>query len=143
MKNFSNFPPNKLVTYDDSNPPWMNDLKYEINWKHQIYKTYIKTSRKDSDYVKFQEATSIVSEVISRHKKEYQNHIALMLNDPMTTTKTYWSILETSCNGKKVPIIPPLLINDKLISDFEVKANHFNIFFASQCTTLDNNSKIP
>ena len=54
-----------------------------------------------------------------------------------------WSILKTFYNGKKVPIIPPLLINDKLISDFEVKANHFNNFFASQYIPLDNSSKIP
>ena len=40
-------------------------------------------------------------------------------------------------------IIPSLLINNKLISDFEVKANYFNDFFASQCTPLNNNSKIP
>ena len=39
-------------------------------------------------------------------------------------------------------IIPPLLINNKLISDFEIKANYFNDFFASQCTPLKNNSKI-
>ena len=76
----------------------------------------------------------VVTEVISRSTKEYQNHIVLKLNDPMTTTKTYWSILKTFYNGKRVPVISPLLINDKLISDFEVKANHFNNFFASQCT---------
>ena len=57
--------------------------------------TYIKNGRKDCDYVKFQEATSIVTEMISRHKEEYQNPIALKLNDPITTTKTYWSILKT------------------------------------------------
>ena len=40
---FSNFVPNKLVTFDDSNPPWMNDfIKNKIKCKHQIYKTYIK-----------------------------------------------------------------------------------------------------
>ena len=44
---------------------------------------------------------------------------------------------------KKILIIPPLLINDKLISDFKVKANYFNDFFASQCTPLNNNSKTP
>ena len=44
---------------------------------------------------------------------------------------------------EKVPIIPPLLINNEIISDFEAKANHFNNFFASQCTPLNNNSKIP
>ena len=129
MNIFSNFVPNKLVTFDDSDFPWMNEfIKNKIKWKHRIYKTYIKNSRKESYYVKFQEATTLVSEVISRRKKEYQNHIALKLNDPMTTTKIYWSILKTFCNGKKVPIIPPILINDKLISDFEVKANHLNIF---------------
>ena len=107
----------------------MNDfIKNKIKWKHQIYLTYIKNGCKDSDYVKFQEATTIVSEVTSRHKEEYQNYVVLKLNDPMTTTTTYRSILKTFYNGKKVPIIPPLLINDKLISDFEVKANHFNIF---------------
>ena len=42
---------------------------------------------------------------------------------------------------KKVSIIPPLLITNKLISDFKVKANYFNDFLASQCTPL--NSKIP
>ena len=42
-----------------------------------------------------------------------------------------------------MPIIPPLLINNKLISDFEVKANNFNDFFTSQCTPLINISKIP
>ena len=40
MNIFSNFVPNKLVTFDDSNPPWMNDfIKNKIKWKHQIYKT--------------------------------------------------------------------------------------------------------
>ena len=34
-------------------------------------------------------------------------------------------------------------MNDKLISDFELKANHFNNCSASQCTPLDNSSKIP
>ena len=40
---FSNFVPNKCVTFDDSEPPWMNDyIKNKIKWKHQIYKTYQK-----------------------------------------------------------------------------------------------------
>ena len=40
-------------------------------------------------------------------------------------------------------IIPPVLINNKLTSNFEGKAYYFNDFFASQCTPLNNNSKIP
>ena len=43
----------------------------------------------------------------------------------------------------EVPIIPPLLINNEIILDFKAKANHFNNLFGSQCTPLNNNSKIP
>ena len=40
---FFNFVPSKCVTFDDSDPPWMNDyIKNKIKWKHQIYKIYQK-----------------------------------------------------------------------------------------------------
>ena len=35
------------------------------------HQTYQQTGKKDSDYFKLQEATSVVSEVISRQKEEY------------------------------------------------------------------------
>ena len=54
----------------------------------------------------------------------------------------HWSILNRFSNGEKVPIIPPLLINNRLESDIKIKANYFNSFFASTCTRLIN-STIP
>ena len=42
-----------------------------------------------TDYVKFQEAKSLVFEMISRCKDEYQNHIVLNINYPMANTKIY------------------------------------------------------
>ena len=43
MDIFSNFVPNKQVTFDDSNPPWVNNfVKDKVKWKHKIYQTYIK-----------------------------------------------------------------------------------------------------
>ena len=35
-----------------------------------------------------------------------------------------------------MPIIPLILIENKLETDFLKKANYFNTFFASQCTPL-------
>ena len=36
MNIFSNFNPNKLVTFDDRDPPWMNDfVKSKIKWMNQ------------------------------------------------------------------------------------------------------------
>ena len=65
------------------------------------------------------------------------------LNDPKTSAKAYWSILKTLYNGKKIPLIPPILVNNKLISNFKEKANHFNAFFASQFTPVSNDSALP
>ena len=59
------------------------------------------------------------------------------------SSKTYWSILKTFVNGKKAPIIPPLLVNDKLVTNFLEKANLFNEFFSKQCQLLQNNSTLP
>ena len=51
--------------------------------------------------------------------------------------------MKTFYNGKKIPLIPPLLVNDKLESEFRKKANHFNEFFPSKCTPLNNGSTLP
>ena len=61
----------------------------------------------------------------------------------MLQAKTYWSILKTFYNDKKIPLIPPLLIDDKFVTDIQAKANIFNKFFADQCTPLKNNSMLP
>ena len=36
---FSNFASNKLVTFDDKDPPWMTEkLKEKIKWKQKVYR---------------------------------------------------------------------------------------------------------
>ena len=40
-------------------------------------------------------------------------------------------------------MIPPLLVNNKFISEFCVKANLFNDFFASMCAPINNGSTLP
>ena len=67
-------------------------------------------------------------------KNNYYNALARKLRDPKTNSKTYWSILKTFYNTKKVPIIPQILIENNLETDFFKKANYFNKFFASKCT---------
>ena len=43
MNIFSNFIPNKYITFNDRDPPWMNDfVKSKIKFKNQLYNTYIK-----------------------------------------------------------------------------------------------------
>ena len=123
---FSNFTLNELVTFDDRDSPWMNDfVKSKIKGKNQLYNTYTKNGYKFNDHLHLQEATNLVSEVIAKRKQDYHSNLALRLNNPATSAKIYWSILKTFYNGKKIHAIPPLLINNKLVSNFKEKANHF------------------
>ena len=115
--------------------------KSRIEWKNKLYKIYTKNGYKCNDSLQLKEAAVLVSQVVAKRKEDYYNIIASKLNNLKTSAKAYLSVLKTFYNGKKIPVIPPLLIYNKLISDFEMKANHFNSSFASHCTSLDNNSK--
>ena len=61
----------------------------------------------------------------------------------MLQTKTYWLILKTFYNDKKIPQIPPLLVDDKFVNDTKTKVDIFNNLFQEQCTPLKNDSKLP
>ena len=123
--------------------PWMNDfIKSKIKWKNQLYKIYTKNGYKCNDYLQLQDATILVSQVIAKRKGDDNNIIASKLNNLQTSAKVYWTILKAFCNGKIIPVILLFLINNELISDFKMKAHHFNSFFASHCFPLDNNSKV-
>ena len=63
MNIFLNFTLNKLVTFDDRDPSWMNDyVKDKIKWKNQLCKRYVKNGYK-CNYSQLQEATNVVSQV--------------------------------------------------------------------------------
>ena len=141
---FSNFIPNKLVTFNDKDPSWMtSDLRVKINWKNSNDKDYLKNGKTNYHYIKLQYAITEVSEAMSKGKDEYHRRLTQKLSDPSASSKTYWFILKRFYNGKKMPIIPPLLINNKMESEFKTKANYFNSFFTSKCTPFINNSTLP
>ena len=136
--------PNKYITIDDKDPVWMNEtIKLKIKAKDNMYKKYIQNGRFESDFVLLETLITELNELVSTTKALYYENIGKKLNDPLLQAKTYWSILKTFYNGKKIPLIPPLLVDDKFVTDMKTKANIFNKFFAEQCTPLKNDSKLP
>ena len=61
-------------------------------------------------------AITEVCQLISESKDKYYYKLAMKLNNPKTSSKTYWSIFKTFYNGRKIPIIAPLLKDGKLTS---------------------------
>ena len=56
---------------------------------------------------------------------------------PLTSLETYWSILKTFLNSKKIPCILPLLQTSKK------KLNYLIIFFCKPMLPLSNNNVLP
>ena len=120
-----------------------NYLKHKIHCKNSLYLKYLKHGKTNYNYIEHQRSIEEVSEDISKSKEHYYDCLAKKLNNPTTSPNTYWTIMKTFYNDKKNPLIPLLLINDKLECDFGEKANHFNKFFGSKCTPLNSGSTLP
>ena len=144
MNIFSNYIPNKYIICDDKDPVWMNEkIKEKINSKNHIYKNYVKQGRKETDFVHLERSIKELNNLIVSSKESYYRRLGMRLNDPKLQVKTYWSIMKTFYNEKKIPLIPPLLVNGQFVTDVKTKANIFNKFFCDQCTPLDNTSSLP
>ena len=77
-----------------------------------------------------------MSVVTSRGSYEHHSWQAPKLSDPSPNSTTSWYILKRFYNAKKSRNIPTWLINNKIESDFKIKANYFNSIFDSKSTPL-------
>ena len=62
-------------------------------------------------------------------------HLKALLTHPKFLIKNFFK-------GRKAPIIPSLLVHDKLDTRFVEKTNIFNDFFSRQCQTKSNGSTL-
>ena len=103
----------------------------------------MQNERFESDFGFLKALITELNELISSTKILYYENLAKKLNNPLLQAKNYWSILKTFYDDKKIPLIPPLLIDNKFVTDIQTKANIFNKFFVEQCTPLRNGSVLP
>ena len=139
---FQNYVPN--ITTDDKDPVWMNEkIKTKMKEKNTFCKKYIENGRLESGFILLEKLITERKDLTLSTKTLYYENLAKKLNNPLLQTKTYWSILKTFYNNKKIPQIPPLLEDDKFVTDMKTKADIFNKFLGQQCTHLKNDSKLP
>ena len=85
--NIPNYIPNKYVTIDDRDPPWMTEkIKNKINLK--------RTLSKSNKFREIQMLSTEISTLILEKKEKYFHDLSMKLSDPKTSAKTYWSILK-------------------------------------------------
>ena len=121
----------------------MKKIKKLILHKNRASSAYSRDRNNPDLFNKFQSLQAHLITTIEKSKLKYYSRLSDKLLDSKTSPKSYWSILKTFLNNKKIPCIPPLLHNGKSIIDFKEKAELFNDFFSKQCSLVNNNSKLP
>ena len=76
-------------------------------------------------------------------KLSYLTNLGNKVNDPNSSQKIYWKIINKVMNKCRAPKILPLLVNNLFVMISRDKARYFNDFFSKQCKSIINNSVLP
>ena len=76
----------------------------------KFLRSNLKEGRPNYLYKNLQIITWYLTEAISSSNIFYYERLANKLNNPNTSSKTYWSKIKTLANSKKVPFTPPILV---------------------------------
>ena len=105
----SNYIPHEIIICDDRDPPWINNkVKELINEKNDTFQCYLHSNKDPKLFNKVEYLQNELKSLIEANKEKYYSRISKRMMNPLTSTKTYWSILKSFLNNKKIPCIPPL-----------------------------------
>ena len=123
---FRNYAPNKNINCDEKDSALMNEnMKSKIKSQNLSYKQYTQNRWKESDLTVLENLIIELNELINSTKVLFYKNLGRKLNNQLLQVKTYWSILKTFYNDKKVPLIPPLLIDTKSCNWYQIKGKYF------------------
>ena len=139
----TNFIPNETKRFVPRDPPWINKpLKTMLNRKNRLFKNY-KNGYKVEDKVKLDTLRIECQQAVETAKLSYLRNLGNKVNDPNTSQKSYWKIINRVMNKSRAPKVPPLLVNNMFILNCREKARYFNEFFSQQCKPIINTSVLP
>ena len=99
---FKNFIPNKVVTFDDGDPPWIkSQIKRLTNLKNEMFKLYLQNGKNHNDYIILQNANQQLFDLLKSNKNKYYYRLTAKLNNPSISAKSYWAILKKIFEEKK------------------------------------------
>ena len=137
----SNFIPNKIKRFVHRDPPWINkQLKPK---KKSLFKKYKKHGYKAGEQVRLNTFRKECHEAVQSAKVAYLENLGNKLNDPNTSQKTYWKIINRVMNKCRFPKFQHLWKTTCLLWIANKKAKLFNFFFSKQCKPIITNSTLP
>ena len=103
----------------------------------------MQNDQRKTDRAKVLEKANECTNEILESKKNYIVKMSKKLEDSHTAPKAYLTLLNHLIYNKKIPVIPPLIVDGSFISDFRAKSNIFKNYFAPICTPIKNVGVLP
>ena len=92
-----NFIPHETIICGDSDPPWINkEIKKLMIEKNLAFKSYCCSNRNIFLLEKFKALQYQLNISIKESNEKYHTKLSSRLSNPLTSPKTYWSILKHS-----------------------------------------------
>ena len=140
----TNFIPNESKRFVPRDPPWITKpLKTMLKRKNRLFKNYKRHGYKEEDKFRLDNFRIECQQAVETAKLSYLSNLGNKANDPGTTQKSYWKIINRVMNKCRAPIIPPLFVDNVFVLNCGEKAKLFNDWFSKQCTPITNNSVLP
>ena len=128
----SNYIPHEIIICDDRDPPWIrNRVKELINEKSDTFRCYLHNNKdpKAKLFNKVEYLQNELKSLMEANKEKYYSRISKRMINSLASTKTYWSILKSFLNNKKIPCIPPLFHQNRYVTKYKDKADYSITFF--------------
>ena len=140
----TNSVPSETKRFVPRDPPWIiRSLKNMLNRKNRLYKNYKKHRYKDNDKVRLDIFRCECHQAVEDAKSSYLANLGNKVNDPNTSQKSYWKIINRVLNKCRAPKVPSLIVNNVFILNCREEAIISNEFFSNQCKLIINNSVLP
>ena len=143
MNIFKNFIPHKTKGFECKYPEWMNSFSISSLKKRTKYTKRFYKHPTDFNKDLLNNQANKCTGLIIQAKEKHIAKLSAKLDNSSTAPKKYWSIISTFLKRRKMPAIPPILADGKLVSDFKIKTELFNSYFPAQCTPFQNSSASP
>ena len=133
----SNFVPNETKRFVLRDPPWITKyLKSMLNRKNRIYKSCKTQGYRYEDNVRLDTFHIECQQAVENPKLSYLTNLGNKVNDPNTSQKTYWKIINKVVIKCRAPEIPPLLVNNLLFRFVEKKQDILTTVFQNNVRLL-------
>ena len=136
--------PNRNITVRLRDKPWYNnDLRQLKRAKNRIHNK-AKFSNNPHIWKKFREARNKYCNLLKQAKHEYFSSLCNhMEHQSNSSAKKFWHMAKAFMGRDGDCCLPSLLSDDKLIIDNELKANHFNHYFAKKSRLDEAGATLP